>query len=82
MIGREPSVSSALGLWAIYRPMMPTLHAATLELARTAAGRRYPVGFVRIEHETTGESWARRAGNWSQDRPATAGHHAVTGGAT
>jgi hypothetical protein len=60
--------------WRIHREGCDAIPMATLAGAKAIA-RRY-VEFVRIEHETSGESWVRRgpADEWRLDRQAVPGH--------
>lgn len=69
-----PRPGAELRQWMIFRPGWETRRAATLELARQHANATWPAGFVRVEHETTGESWVREKGGWRQDKGGQAGH--------
>lgn len=66
--------TGTLGPWRIFRYQRETLHAPTLAAAKATADRVYRKGFVELEHETTGEDWARIGQSWLQRRPATPGH--------
>lgn len=59
--------------WRIFRPGSDSeLRGPTLKGAKHLASTRFPVGFVAVEHETSGEEWVRERGAWRQRRPAGA----------
>lgn len=61
-------------VWRVRAEGRDPIPMATLAGCKTIAAK-FP-GFVTIEHETTGERWARNGPHqeWRQDRPGTPGH--------